>query len=62
MFALCKIHTHLSDEKVVSFDPIKDFLKLNRADRRRMGEVTRDLEPIVENGPVLKVEVIALYH
>lgn len=62
VFALCKIHTHLSDEKVVIFDPIKDFLKLNRAARRRMGEVTGDLEPIVENGPVLKVEVIALYH
>lgn len=61
VFVLCKVHSYLRSSSVVIFDPKKDFLKLNRAIRRSMEE-TSDLEPIRMDGPILKAEVIAIYH
>lgn len=61
VFALCKVHSYLKKDKVVVFDPAKDFLKLNRAFRRSM-TTTEGLDPIMEPGPILKAEIIAIYH
>lgn len=61
LFFLFKVHHLLDGERVVVFDPAKDFLKLNRTLRRNMAE-TKGFEKIVEKGPILKVEVIAIYH
>lgn len=59
---LCKIIGVNRNDKVTIFNPLKDFIKLNRA-MRRAGkfEPGQGFDPIVINGPVVKVEFIALY-
>ena len=61
LFFLCKVHSLDTNNEVTIFDPAKDFLKMNRALRRSMTE-TEGLEKIIEKGPILKVEIIAIYH
>lgn len=61
LVVLCKVHSLVRADRVVIFDPAKDFLRLNRAMRRSM-QKTSGLEPIEEDGPVLKAEIIAIYH
>ena len=59
---LCKVVGMLKQERVTIFNPLKDFIKLNRLMRRNSNkEVDAGLNPIVIDGPVVKVEVIALY-
>ena len=50
-------------EKVEIFDPLKDFIRLPRAMRRQMttNSTSIGLDKISVEGPVLKVEVIAIY-
>ena len=45
------------------FDPLKDFIRLPRAMRRQMSAAgnSTGLDKIIIGGPVLKVEVIAIY-
>ena len=59
---LCKVVGLAKQERVTIFHPLKDFIKLNRA-IRRTGNFDRnnDFSPIIINGPVLKVEIIAVY-
>lgn len=61
LFVLFKVHSIARKESTVIFDPAKDFLKLNRSLRRSMKN-TDGLEPITVNEPVLKAEIIAIYH
>lgn len=61
VFILCKIHSLSKGENVVIFDPARDFLRLNRAARRSMKSTT-GLEKITEPSPVLKTEMVAIYH
>ena len=63
VYMLCKVVGLIQKPNVLIFDPLKDFVKMNRAFRRQMpknGEVS-GLDKIVVEGPVLKVEVIAIY-
>ena len=60
-FILFKVHSITNKESTVIFDPAKDFLKLSRSLRRSM-KSTDGLEPITVNEPVLKAEIIAIYH
>lgn len=60
-FILFKVHSIARKGSTVIFDPIKDFLKLNRAFRRSM-KSANGLEPIIVNEPVIKAEIIAIYH
>ena len=62
VFTLCKVIGVMNKEKVEVFNPLKDFIKLPRAVRRGMDEDSKKgLESICVDGPVLKVEVIAIY-
>lgn len=60
-FILFKVHSIVRKDSTVIFDPAKDFLKLNRALRRSM-KTENGLEPIIVNEPVIKAEIIAIYH
>lgn len=61
VYILCKVVGKMQKEKVDIFNPLKDFIKLPRAVRRGMDSDNQGLEPILIDGPVLKVEVIAIY-
>jgi hypothetical protein len=58
---LCKVVGYPGGNKVPIFDPLKDFVRLNRILRRNI-ERTSDLSIITLEGPVLKAEVIAVYN
>ena len=58
---LCKVESHVLKDKVVVYDPLKDFMKLGRALRRNIKR-TPELEEVIVPGPALKVELIAIYH
>lgn len=60
-FVLFKVHSIAKKGSTAVFDPAKDFLKLNRALRRSM-KSANELAPIIVNEPVLKAEIIAIYH
>jgi hypothetical protein len=50
--------------RVTIFDPLKDFIKLNRAMRRSsdfQNSYSEELSPIVVDGPVIKTEILAIY-
>ena len=62
VFILCKVVGLMQKESVEIFDPLKDFIRLPRAVRRQTNfEDTTGLEKIYVEGPVLKVEIIAIY-
>lgn len=61
VYMLCKIVGKMQKKQVEIFNPLKDFIKLPRAVRRGMDSDSDGFEPIVIDGPVLKVEVIAIY-
>lgn len=58
---LCKVVAHAKGEKVPIFDPLRDFMKVNRALRRTMKR-SEGLEIVYEEGPVIRAEVVAIYH
>lgn len=58
---LCKVIGIMNKEKVEIFNPLKDFIKLPRTFRRSMDSNSKEFNPIVIDGPVLKVEIIAIY-
>ncbi len=58
---LCKVTAHQWSDSVVVFDPLKDFMHLNRAMRRSINK-TDSLKSIEVPGPVLKATVVAVYH
>lgn len=61
---LFKLSSHKSGEKVTIFNPLKDFIKLNRAIRRSTdfkNNYTKEFSPIIIDGPVIKVEILAIY-
>ena len=58
---LFKVLSHCNGEQVVVYDPLRDFMKLGRAARRGMKR-TSGLEEIKITGPVIKGELIAIYH
>lgn len=61
---LFKVVSHKLSESVKIFDPFKDFIKLNRAMRRRVDlkdSYTEEFSPIIVNGPIVKVEILAIY-
>lgn len=60
VYILCKVVGKMRKDRVEIFNPLKDFIKLPRAVRRGM-KSNNGLEPIEIDGPVLKVEVIAIY-
>lgn len=60
--ALCKVVGISRQDRVTVFNPLKDFIKLNRAMRRAGNfESGSGLDPIIIDGPVVKVEFIAIY-
>ena len=61
VYMLCKVVGIMQKDKVEIFNPLKDFIKLPRAVRRGMDSDTQGMETILVDGPVLKVEVIAIY-
>lgn len=62
VFMLCKVIGLMNREKVEVFNPLKDFVRLPRAARRERGDSVNDgFDIIYADGPVLKVEVIAIY-
>lgn len=63
VFLLCKVVGVSRKEYVEIFDPLKDFIRLPRVMRRKMegNANTSGLEKIKIQGPVLKVEIIAIY-
>ena len=62
-YMLCKVVGVIKKDNVEIFDPLKDFMRLPRAMRRQMESSGKNdvLEKIKIEGPVLKVEVIAIY-
>lgn len=63
VYMLCKVVGILRSESVEIFDPLKDFIRLPRSARRGMESNGNSigLDKIRIPGPVLKVEVIAIY-
>ena len=63
VYMLCKVVGMIRKSTVEIFDPLKDFIRLPRTMRRQMtkSNTTVGLEKISVEGPVLKVEVIAIY-
>ena len=63
VYMLCKVVGMVRKETVEIFDPLKDFIRLPRAMRRQMpmNGASVGLDKISVEGPVLKVEVIAIY-
>lgn len=63
VYMLCKVVGLANKSTVEIFDPLKDFIRLPRAMRRQMEINGSDagLEKIQVEGPVLKVEIIAIY-
>lgn len=57
---LCRVESHLRKDNVV-YDPLKDFMKLGRALKRRIN-MTPELEEVIVPDLALKVELIAIYH
>lgn len=64
VYILCRVIGVNAKEKVVVYDPLKDFVKLSRAIRRTIKADDNEigLEKIAVSGPVLKVEIIAIYN
>lgn len=58
---LFKVLSHCNGERVVVCDPLRDFMKLGRAARRSMNR-TSGMEEINVDGPLIKGELIAIYH
>lgn len=58
---LFKVLSHCNDEQIVVYDPLRDFMKLNRAARRSMDR-SSGLEEIRIAGLVIKGELIAIYY
>lgn len=63
VYMLCKVVGMVRKDTVEIFDPLKDFIRLPRAMRRQMTTSGNSvgLDKISVEGPVLKVEVIAIY-
>ncbi|MFG6344534.1 MAG: hypothetical protein K1W35_12405 [Lachnospiraceae bacterium] len=61
VYMLCKVVGKMLKNQVEIFNPLKDFVKLPRAVRRSMDSNSKEVEPIIIDGSVLKVEVIAIY-
>lgn len=63
VYLLCKVVGMVRKDSVEIFDPMKDFIRLPRAVRRQMTADGKSigLDKISMEGPVLKVEVIAIY-
>ena len=63
VYMLCKVVGIVRKDLVEIFDPLKDFIRLPRAMRRQMSAAgnSTGLDKIIIGGPVLKVEVIAIY-
>lgn len=63
VYMLCKVVGMVRKETVEIFDPLKDFIRLPRAMRRQMTTSGNSigLDKISLDGPVLKVEAIAIY-
>lgn len=63
VYMLCKVVGMIRKDIVEIFDPLKDFIRLPRAMRRQMDREGKDLglEKISAEGPILKVEIIAIY-
>lgn len=63
VYMLCKVVGMVRKDFVEIFDPLKDFIRLPRAMRRQMTVDGNSigLDKITVEGPVLKVEVIAIY-
>ena len=63
VYMLYKVVGMIHKENVEIFDPWKDFIKLPRSFRRQMpkDDVPNGFDKIIVEGPVLKVEVIAIY-
>lgn len=63
VYMLCKVVGMVHKDTVEIFDPLKDFIRLPRAMRRQMTTSGNSvgLDRISVEGPVLKVEIIAIY-
>lgn len=63
VYFLCKVVGMVRRDTVEIFDPLKDFIRLPRSMRRQMTASGNSvgLDKISVEGPVLKVEVIAIY-
>ncbi len=63
VYLLCKVVGMIRKDTVEIFDPLKDFIRLPRTMRRQMDMRgnTVGLDKISVEGPVLRVEVIAIY-
>lgn len=63
VYMLCKVVGMVRKNTVEIFDPLKDFIRLPRTMRREMTTNGNSigLDKISVEGPVLKVEVIAIY-
>lgn len=63
VYMLCKVIGMMRKDTVEIFDPLKDFIRLPRVMRREMMKSGGSIgvDKIFVNGPVLKVEVIAIY-
>ena len=61
VYILCRVVGKMKKDKVEIFNPLKDFIKLPRAVRRSANMDNDELQSIIIDGPVLKVEVLAIY-
>lgn len=58
---LAKVLSHCDGEQVVVYDPLRDWVNLGRSARRSIDR-SAGLEEIELAGPIIKAELIAIYH
>lgn len=64
VYLLCKVVGMIRKNQVEIFDPMKDFIHLPRQARRNIDttqSASTGIQKIIIEGPVLKVEIIAIY-
>lgn len=61
VYILCRVVGKIQKEKVEIFNLRRDFIKLPRAVRRGADINNDELQSIIIDGPVLKIEVLAIY-
>lgn len=61
VIVLCKLVSHIESQAVTVYDPLKDFMKLNRMMRRSISR-SEGLEAITIDGPAIKVSIVAIYN
>lgn len=58
---LARITSNIVDKNKAFYDPLKDFIKLNRMMRKSLGQRDEGLQPIIVDSAYRVIEILAMY-